>query len=102
MQLKPSTLSLTWMFEDHQIHFYTLPSLDAVSIKPMRNVVALAVDHQQLQLSAPPLTDPPLQAEQVEFCVIKRDSIMLCGLRERLYIEKVCRITHTSFCHSPR
>ncbi|KAI0064251.1 hypothetical protein BV25DRAFT_1800809 [Artomyces pyxidatus] len=76
---------------DRQIHFYTLPSLDVVSpniIKPIRNVQAFAVDHQQLLRPAPPLSEAPAPVEPVEFCVVKRSSIVLYSLRDQLFFHK--------------
>ncbi|THH03191.1 hypothetical protein EW146_g10492 [Bondarzewia mesenterica] len=85
---------------DRQIHFYTLPSLDPVPsnvIKPIRNVVTFAVDQQHILRPAPPLTDPPIQADPIEFCVIKRSSIMLYSLQERLFFEKDIPLPNGAF-----
>ncbi len=76
----------------HQIHFYTLPALDMVPlnlIKPIRNVVAFAVD--ELHMKRPPqyANDIPVPVEPIEFCVVKRSAIALYSLRERLFFQKV-------------
>ncbi|KAI8974863.1 hypothetical protein BD414DRAFT_497764 [Trametes punicea] len=88
--LAPS-ISRALVLSNHQIHFYTLPALDMVSfnlIKPIRNVIAFAVDEQHLR--RPPLlpNDVPVPAEPIEFCVIKRNAIALYSLRERLFFQK--------------
>ncbi|OJT07519.1 hypothetical protein TRAPUB_1615 [Trametes pubescens] len=75
----------------HQIHFYTLPALDMVPlnlIKPIRNVVAFAVD--ELHMKRPPqyANDIPVPVEPIEFCVVKRSAIALYSLRERLFFQK--------------
>ncbi|KZV70031.1 hypothetical protein PENSPDRAFT_735049 [Peniophora sp. CONT] len=72
---------------DRQIYFYTLPSLDLIPstvIKPIRNVVVLAVDYQHITRPAPPPSDPPIPVEPVDFCIIKRNAIALYSLLDRL------------------
>ena len=62
------------------MHFYTLPSFDAVSpsiIKPVRNVIAFALD----QIPTGP-------QEPVGICFAKRTSLSLWTLRERLFFVK--------------
>jgi hypothetical protein len=61
--------------------------LDPVPINPIRNVVSFAVDNQQLlkPLSSEPLSKLP----PVELCAIKRNSISLFALREKLILRKV-------------
>ncbi|KAF7318905.1 CNH domain-containing protein [Mycena chlorophos] len=79
------------VFSDHQIHFYTLPTLDPVPlsvIKPLRHVQAFAVDHAQLKRPVPPPSAPISSLEPVDFCVIKRSSIALYSLRDRLFYQK--------------
>jgi hypothetical protein len=79
-------------YQDRQIHFYTLPSLDPVPpniIKPIRNVVTFAVDHQHLKRPPPSLSDPSA-IKPIDFCVIKRSNIALYSLRERLVYRAVC------------
>ncbi|KAI0070843.1 hypothetical protein K474DRAFT_1669669 [Panus rudis PR-1116 ss-1] len=88
--LVPS-LGRVLVLSDHQIHFYTLPALDPVSpqvIKPIRNVVTFAVDDQHLR--RPPMlsSDVPQRVDPVEFCVIKRSTISMYSLRERLFFQK--------------
>jgi hypothetical protein len=58
---------------------------------PLRNVLAFAVDEQHL--ARPPLGTAPLPGgvEAVDFCVVKRNSINLYQLRDRLFFQKVCR-----------
>jgi vacuolar protein sorting-associated protein 3 len=78
-------------FLDHQVHFYTLPSLDPVPwniIKPIRNVITIAVDHQHLQ-RPPSLSDPSSAVAPIEFCIIKRSNIALYSLRDKLLYQKV-------------
>ncbi|EIN08198.1 hypothetical protein PUNSTDRAFT_52658 [Punctularia strigosozonata HHB-11173 SS5] len=72
----------------NQVHFYTLPSLDPVqTISPLRNVVTFTVDEQHLR--RPPLnTSSPANVEPVDLCIIKRTSITLYQLRERLLYQK--------------
>jgi len=86
--LAPS-ISRALVLSDHQIYFYTLPTLDPVSpnhIKPIRNVVAMAVDEQHIR-RAPP-SDIPQPVDPIEFCVVKRSSISLYRLHERLFFLK--------------
>ncbi|KZT66232.1 hypothetical protein DAEQUDRAFT_752200 [Daedalea quercina L-15889] len=75
---------------DHQVYIYTLPSLDQIPptvIKPIRNVVTVAVDEQHLR--RPPPVDPSQPADPVDFCVIKRSAISLYSLfKERLFFQK--------------
>lgn len=77
---------------DHQVYIYTLPSLDQIPptvIKPIRNVVAIAVDEQHIRRT-PPL-DPAHPADPIDLCVIKRNAIALYSLfKERLFFQKVC------------
>src|SRR5271168_2507850 len=60
---------------DHQIHLYTVPSLDPFPSKPIRHVVTFAVDDQHLRRPPPSFSPqgvrPPL--EPVDFCIIKRN-----------------------------
>jgi hypothetical protein len=78
------------------VHFYTLPTLDPVPqslILPLRNVIALAVDEHHL--ARPPLGagEPPAGGvEPIDFCIVKRGSVNLYQLRERLFFQKVCAI----------
>ncbi|KAG2133714.1 hypothetical protein DEU56DRAFT_810324 [Suillus clintonianus] len=78
---------------DRQFHIYTLPSLDLVpNIKPIRNVEALAVDHNHLQRPAATSlttratsTSTNFPAERgkndpVDLCVIKRSTIAMYTL----------------------
>ncbi|KAK2463814.1 hypothetical protein APHAL10511_004119 [Amanita phalloides] len=70
---------------DAQLHFYTLPSLDAIPnniTRPIRHVVTFAVDQLQLQRPASHTVEP------VDFCVVKRRAIALYTLRDRLYYHK--------------
>lgn len=78
-------LKITLLSSDHQIHFYTLPSLEPVPIKPVRNAQTFAVDHRHLQ------RPPVVVNEPVEFCVIKRAGIAMFSMRnDRLFYQKVC------------
>ncbi|KAF8882450.1 hypothetical protein BD779DRAFT_1543352 [Infundibulicybe gibba] len=81
-------ISRALILSDRQIHFYTLPSLDAVipAIKPIRNVVTFAVDY--MHLKRPPPSGPNVPLEPIEFCVIKRSAIMTYALREQLFLER--------------
>ncbi|RDX51715.1 hypothetical protein OH76DRAFT_1401134 [Lentinus brumalis] len=88
--LAPS-ISRALVLSDHQIHFYTIPSLDMVplnQIKPIRNVVTFAVDEQHLRRPPQFMDDIPVPVEPIEFCVIKRSNIALYSLRERLFFQK--------------
>ncbi|KAJ7598856.1 hypothetical protein C8J56DRAFT_915191 [Mycena floridula] len=85
--LVPS-ISRALILSDNQIHFYTLPSLDVVpyeTIRPIRHVVTFAVDQNHLKRPAPFGNHP---IEPVDFCVIKRNSLVLFSLRERLTYAK--------------
>ncbi|KAI0365806.1 hypothetical protein BV20DRAFT_1003554 [Pilatotrama ljubarskyi] len=88
--LAPS-ISRALILSDHQVHFYTLPSLDMVPlilIKPIRNVIAFAVDEQHLKRPPQYANDIPVPVEPIEFCVVKRNAIALYSLRERLFFQK--------------
>ncbi|KAL6298204.1 hypothetical protein BKA93DRAFT_744633 [Sparassis latifolia] len=85
--LTPS-ISRALILCDAQVHFYTLPALDPVGIKPIRNVVTLAVDEQHLRKPPPSPNDLPQTIEPIEFCVIKRNAIALYSLREKLFFQK--------------
>ncbi|KAF9553103.1 hypothetical protein CPC08DRAFT_245203 [Agrocybe pediades] len=78
------------VLSDRQIHFYTLPSLDPFPLKPIRNVVTLAVDERQLRRPFPSLSAAgvPLPPEAIDFCVIKAKGIALFTLKERLTYTK--------------
>ncbi|KAI0320596.1 hypothetical protein OF83DRAFT_557224 [Amylostereum chailletii] len=82
---------------DRQVHFYVLPSLDVVPIKPVRNVQTFAVDHQHIIRPAPPFSDPPIPVEPVELCIVKRSSIALCSLREQLSYQKEIPLPNGAF-----
>lgn len=73
-------------------------------IKPIRNVVTIAVDEQHLR--RPVRSDPSQPADAVEFCVIKRNTIALYSLRERLFFQKVNTLQASSdsvrACYAPR
>lgn len=57
--------------------------------KPIRNVIAFAVDEQHLKRPPQLMNDIPVPIEPIEFCVIKRSAISLYSLRERLFFQKV-------------
>jgi hypothetical protein len=57
-------------------------------MKPIRNVVTFAVDHQHLK-RPPPSSDVPSAVQPIDFCVIKRSSISLYSLGDRLMYRKV-------------
>ncbi|KAG2737987.1 hypothetical protein P692DRAFT_20842227 [Suillus brevipes Sb2] len=80
---------------DRQFHVYTLPSLDlAPNTKSIRNVEALAVDHNHLQRPAATSlttratstsTNLPTErgkSDSVDLCVIKRSTIATYSLSE--------------------
>ncbi|KAG1903119.1 CNH domain-containing protein [Suillus fuscotomentosus] len=80
---------------DRQLHIYTLPSLDLVpNTKPVRNVEALAVDHNHLQRPAATSlttratstsTNFPTERgkiDAIDLCVIKRSTIAMYSLGE--------------------
>lgn len=74
---------------DHQVHFYVLPSLDAIHtsmIRPIRNVLCLAVDEQYLRMQP---YDAAQNCGPVEFCVIRRANIGMYTLKERLVLQRV-------------
>ena len=81
---------LTPTESDRQLFFFTLPALDMIPanlIKPLRNVVTFAVDEQHVRR---PLARPDIQGDPVDFCIIKRTSISLFSLRDKLTYWKVC------------
>jgi hypothetical protein len=74
---------------DRQIFFLVIPSLELVlSIKPIRNVVAFAVDYLHVVRPVPSM-DSPMPFLPIDFCVVKRSSITLYSLRESLKYIKV-------------
>ncbi|KIY53605.1 hypothetical protein FISHEDRAFT_32990, partial [Fistulina hepatica ATCC 64428] len=74
------------VLSDHQLYFFALPALQLSSIKPIRNVITFAVDHQHLIKPTP--SHSRSSPEPVEFCVIKRNSIALYSLFEQLIYRK--------------
>ncbi|KAK0458912.1 uncharacterized protein EV420DRAFT_1620557 [Desarmillaria tabescens] len=83
-------LSRALILSDNQIHFFTIPSLDAIAIKPIRHVVTFAVDHQHLSRPAASPSTPTHLLEPVEFTVIKRSSLLMYALRDKLlYIKEI-------------
>jgi len=81
-----ASLSRALVLSDRQVHFYTLPALDPLSaqIKPIRHIEGLAVDELQLRKFA--ASGPsPRGVEQVDFCVVKRTSIALYSMRDKLH-----------------
>lgn len=84
------TISKALILSDRRILFFTTPSLELVqSIKPIRNVMAFAVDHQHLSRTVPSI-DSPLPLLPVDFCVVKSTGIVLYSLRESLsYIKDI-------------
>ncbi|KAI0000149.1 hypothetical protein BJV74DRAFT_901315 [Russula compacta] len=87
--LTPS-ISKALILSDRQIFFFLLPSLELVSgIKPIRNVMALAVDHRHIVRQVPSM-DALLPVLPVDFCVVKRTGIVLYSLRDSLsYIKDI-------------
>ncbi|KAF8961751.1 hypothetical protein BDZ97DRAFT_1921074 [Flammula alnicola] len=84
------SLSRALVLSHHQIHFYTIPSLDPIPIKPVRHVVTFTVDDQHLKRLVPQLSASgiPLPVEPVEICVVKRSSIALYTMKDRLVYHK--------------
>ncbi|KAH9998681.1 hypothetical protein BJV77DRAFT_1064681 [Russula vinacea] len=69
--LTPS-ISRALVLSDRQIFFFVIPSLELLNIKPIRNVMAFAVDHRHI------------------FCVVKRTGVALYSLRESLkYLKEI-------------
>ncbi|KAI0266122.1 hypothetical protein BC834DRAFT_875574 [Gloeopeniophorella convolvens] len=82
------SISKAFVLSDRQIFFYSIPSLEPVPlIKPIRNVMSFAVDHQHIMRPAPPV-DSPAPVLPVDFCVVKRTGIALYSLREQLLYQK--------------
>jgi len=80
---------------ERQVFFFIIPSLELISsIKPIRNVMAFAVDHQHIVRPAPSV-DSLIPVLPVDFCVVKRTGIVLYSLRESLSWVKV---GSSSFC----
>ncbi|TFK73513.1 hypothetical protein BDN72DRAFT_834644 [Pluteus cervinus] len=77
------SISRALVLSDKQLHFYSLPALRPVSIKPVRHALTLAVDYQHLQRPPPNLSNSHNGALPVEFCVIKRSSIVMYALTEQ-------------------
>ncbi|KAF8069012.1 hypothetical protein FPV67DRAFT_1761709 [Lyophyllum atratum] len=79
-------LSRAFILSDRTVHFYTLPSLDPVSlntVKPIRHAVTFAVDHRDLIRPPPSMSGPTVPVE-ANFCIIKRTGIAMYVMRERL------------------
>lgn len=62
-------------------------------MKPIRHVVTFAVDYEHLKRPSPPPSGPVLQVDPVEFCVIKRNSIAMYTMKERLSYLKVSALS---------
>ncbi|KAF9528703.1 hypothetical protein CPB83DRAFT_854136 [Crepidotus variabilis] len=80
------SLSRALILSDSQVSFYTIPSLDPCPIKPIRHVLAFAVDDHHLK-RPPPSAAPAginLPLDSVDFCIVKRTGIALYTLKERL------------------
>jgi hypothetical protein len=58
-------------------------------MKPIRHVVTFAVDYEHLKRPLPSPSGPVLPVEPVDFCVIKRSSIAIYTMQERLTYLKV-------------
>ncbi|KAJ2925266.1 hypothetical protein H1R20_g11853, partial [Candolleomyces eurysporus] len=88
---KPTYRPLAHFDVDRQIHFYTLPSLEPQPIKPIRNVVAFAVDEQQVRKPTP-ISNPSLgysaHVDPIDFCVVKRGGIAMFSLKDRLFYSR--------------
>ncbi|KAI0083635.1 hypothetical protein BDY19DRAFT_620665 [Irpex rosettiformis] len=82
-----ASISRALVLSDRNIFIYTLPNLDLVGIQPMRNVVTFAVDEQHIR-RGPPKTDSLHHVDPIDLCVLKRTSIALYSLRERLIFQK--------------
>ncbi|KAH8073389.1 CNH domain-containing protein [Cristinia sonorae] len=80
-----ASLARVLVLSDRQIHLYTLPALDPLSaqIKPIRHIEGLAVDEMQLRRFASG-GHSARGVEPVDFCAIKRSSIVLYTLRDKL------------------
>ncbi|KAF9460006.1 hypothetical protein BDZ94DRAFT_1170509 [Collybia nuda] len=81
------SLSRAFILSDRTLHFYTIPSLDPVSlniVKPIRHVVTFAVDHRDLQRPPPSVSGPVLPLDPVNISIIKRTGIAMYVMRERL------------------
>jgi hypothetical protein len=77
---------------DRQIFFFVIPSLELVAgIKPIRNVMAFAVDHRHIVRPIPSM-DSPMPFLPIDFSVVKRSGIVLYSLRESL---KYIKVGHT-------
>ncbi|KZT07023.1 uncharacterized protein LAESUDRAFT_812372 [Laetiporus sulphureus 93-53] len=82
--LVPS-ISRALLLADGQVYIYTLPSLDMVPssvIRPIRGVVTIAADEEHLRRPAASASSQGVQP--VDFCVIKKSSIEMYSLQERL------------------
>ncbi|KAF8474403.1 hypothetical protein DFH94DRAFT_761984 [Russula ochroleuca] len=86
--LTPS-ISRALVLSDRQIFFFVIPSLELLGIKPIRNVMAFAVDHRHIVRPVPSM-DSPMPFLPIEFCVVKRSGIALYSLRESLkYLKEI-------------
>ncbi|KAH9962293.1 hypothetical protein BGW80DRAFT_1448479 [Lactifluus volemus] len=85
--LVPS-ISRALVLSDRQIFIHIIPSLELVpGIKPIRNVMAFAVDHQHILRTAQ-AADSPLPTLPVDFCIVKRSAIVLYSIQEQLMYRK--------------
>ena len=78
---------------DRQVLVYTLPALDmipATVYKPIRHVLSIAVDEQELKRLATRNGGPSTQPIAIQFCVVKRQSVSVFHLREKPVYDKVC------------
>ncbi|KAJ7158395.1 hypothetical protein C8R43DRAFT_1087068 [Mycena crocata] len=88
--LLPS-ISRALVLSDHQIHFYNPPGARCCTstcnkAHPQRRY--LAVDQNHLKRPTPPPSAPLSSLEAIDLCVIKRSSIAMYGLRDRLFYQK--------------
>lgn len=92
MSLSWATFLISCIYDylvEGQIHFFTLPSFDVLqTIKPVRNVVTLAVDHHHLS-RPPPSPENHVPLMPIEFTAVKRQSLAMFSLRDnRLTYQK--------------
>lgn len=88
--LVPS-ISRALVQSDRQVHFYTLPSLEPHSVKPIRNVITFAVDEQQVRRPPPSLNSAlgyTTVPDPVDLCAIKRNGIAMFSLKDRLFYSR--------------
>ncbi|TFK21824.1 hypothetical protein FA15DRAFT_715834 [Coprinopsis marcescibilis] len=85
------SISRALILSGRQIHFYSLPNLEPHPTKPIRNVMAFAVDDQHLRrpvVKANATLGYDSVVDPIEFSVVKRNGIAMFSLKDHLFYSR--------------